>query len=421
MPAARPNSWCLSPHQTFWLLFAAGALRALFQFENGHFGPGYETVAVARTLAATGHFANPFPIFATGPTAIVPPLYPAFLALLIRIFGLSGPFLLAIYGITAAVHGFVAALLPAVSKTFFDDRRPGVWAAALAIIFPIYDFLPQFETMYFALGLMLFCLRARGPIVTGLAAGLLALLNPASIFITVPWTLYRVRNRPRAARFLLVSAAIAAAVLVPWTIRNYRQFHALFFIRNNFGLELHLANNDLADPAFRRNIDTDRYQVLHPGGSLFEAWRVRELGEPEYNRRQLHAAIDWIRSHPSRFLRLAVARIRMFWFPDPEGSPARAAGFALATLLSLPGLYLLWRRQRPLAVFLTSVWLIFPLLYYVNQADRHYRAPILWTTCLAAGYAMAAAIPHLAQRMLLSTGADSPLAAAVRNRQRGTL
>ncbi len=36
-------------------------------------GNGYETIAIARNLAASGQFANPFQICPTGPTAIVPP------------------------------------------------------------------------------------------------------------------------------------------------------------------------------------------------------------------------------------------------------------------------------------------------------------------------------------------------------------
>jgi len=433
MPDARPNSWCLSTRQTFWLLFLGGALRALWQFQSGHFGPGYEMVAVARTLAATGQFANPFQIYPTGPTAIVPPLYPAFLALLIHIFGFSRLFVLVIYGTTAAVHGLHAALLPPVSKVLFHDRRPGLWAAALMIVFPLYDFLPQFETSSFAVGLLLFCMLDRGAVVTGLAAGLLALLNPASVFVTIPWTLYRLRRGARThacsagtlagARFLLISAATAAVVLLPWTIRNYRQFHSLFFVRNNFGLELRLANNDLAYPTFRRNMSADRYEVLHPGGSLAEARRMSGLGEPEYNRQQLHTAIDWIRNHPRRFLSLTIARVRMFWFPDPEDGPARSAGIVLATLLSAGGLWLMVRRRQPIAFFLAPVWLVFPLLYYVNQADPHYRTPILWMTTLTAGYFLTATVPAISRAMVhfRSTRADSPLAPAIRDRQRSSL
>ena len=197
MPPARPSSWCLSPRQTFWLLCAAGASLAAAHHENGHFGSGYEMVAVARNLAATGQFANPFQIFPTGPTAIVPPLYPAFLAVLVRIYGFTPLFLLIIYAITAIVQGLQIALLPAVSNLLFKDHQPGVWAAVLSLVFPIYDFLPQFETMYFAVALMLFCLAAvrLSPVPLGIFAGLLLLLNPASIFVTVPFVAYRLSRK----------------------------------------------------------------------------------------------------------------------------------------------------------------------------------------------------------------------------------
>ncbi len=157
---------------------------------------------------------------------------------------------------------------------------------------------------------MLFCLAAQrsSALTLGIFAGFLMLLNPALLFVAVPWMAYALwrRHVPSRARFA------AVAVLLPWTLRNYRQFHALFFVRDNMGLELRLANNSLAEPDFRGNIFARLYQQLHAGGSLREAQSMRNLGEEEYNRRQFRAAVLWTRTHPARFLSLTAARIRMF-------------------------------------------------------------------------------------------------------------
>src|SRR5689334_7619931 len=70
------------------LLFLAALLLGIFQLTHPAgfgFGHGWEMSAIAKNLAAEGAFANPFEPAITGPTAVVPPLYPAFLAMLIAI------------------------------------------------------------------------------------------------------------------------------------------------------------------------------------------------------------------------------------------------------------------------------------------------------------------------------------------------
>ena len=53
-------------------------------------GSGLETLAVARSLALTGKFADPFAPMATGPTAHLAPVYPAALGLIVQRYG-EGP------------------------------------------------------------------------------------------------------------------------------------------------------------------------------------------------------------------------------------------------------------------------------------------------------------------------------------------
>src|SRR5581483_1417367 len=100
----------------------------------------------------------------------------------------------------------------------------------------------------------------------------------------------------------------------------------------------------------------------------------------------MRTAVGWIGSHPGHFVRLTASRIRLFWFPDFDGSRWRAFGVWLVTLLSAAGLLRLMGHRTPIAWFFAAVWILFPPLYYINQADLHYRTPILWLTFLAAGY-----------------------------------
>lgn len=382
------------------LFFVAAFIATAFQYPTVRLGNGFETLAIARNLAEHGQFANPFSPRLTGPTAHTAPIYPAFLALLIWTFGNSVFFALAVNGITMAVHSLHAALLPSVSQLFFQDRRPGIWAAAVMIALPVFFLFPQYEIMYVATGLMLFCLatsrltlqdRIVPALASGVGIGLLALLNPASIVVAVLWLAYLLwRHRPpHAARFACCTALAVAVTLAPWTWRNYRLFHSLFFVRDNLGLELYVANNDFAEASFALNEANGCHRRMHPGSSDVEVRECQALGETEYYRRRGAAALDWIHRHPGRFASLTAARFRMFWFPDADDSPSYARSIAFVTISAVMGVLLLARRRHPMVVFFVGVLFAYPLLYYFVQSDPRYRTPILWILLLAGGYLLA--------------------------------
>lgn len=68
-------------------------------------GGGWETTAIAREFARTGRFANPFQSGPTGLTAVIPPLFPVYLGLLIRVLGDTPAFALAATGIALLCAG----------------------------------------------------------------------------------------------------------------------------------------------------------------------------------------------------------------------------------------------------------------------------------------------------------------------------
>ncbi|MGC9947348.1 MAG: hypothetical protein ABSF64_13345 [Bryobacteraceae bacterium] len=377
------------------LLFGGGFISIALQSSGGRLGSGYEIVETARCLALHGTFANPFSVLPTGPSAHCAPLYPAFLALLIRIFGYSTAYAQVAFLCSMAMHALHAALLPYVSELFFRDRRPGIWAGAIGIVFPVFYFFPQFEIMYAAVGLMLFCLAAtrlaRGAGVwrgfaCGLLAGLLALLSPATVMITGLWLVFLVwrHSVTRPWKFLAWAALGGVLTLSPWTFRNYQVFHMLVPVRDDMGLELYVSNNDLAEPSF--SLNGASHEMKHPNGSLPEARAVRAMGEAQYSRARGATALAWISSHPARFLRLTATRVRMFWLSEAQDYPWHHASIIWTTLASALGLLLLAIRREPAGIFIAAVSLMYPLLYYSVQFDPRYRVPILWLTLLGAGY-----------------------------------
>lgn len=355
---------------------------------------GFESVAIALDLVEHGSFGNPFAATAkTGPTAHLPPLYPLFVAATLRICR-SGSLLIIC---TLLVHGLHASLLPWVSRLLFGRAGPGIWGALLAIALPVFTLMPTWDAMYTAAGLMLFCLftswlAARGgnTIVEGALAGLagavLILTNVSASIVVLCWTLYlaaRLKPRRRIAPFCAAFALAVVVACVPWTVRNYRMFHQVVWIRDSLGIELYVSNNDCAESSQDANIATGCHARTHPTRSQDEALLLVRMGEVRYNQYRLATAIDWIRSRPRRFAALTGRRMAEFWLPP--GSPAVAA----ITWLSLAGFILMAIRKTPALAFIASVVALYPLIYYVVQSSPRYRYPIMWISLLGAGYALA--------------------------------
>src|ERR1035438_5637520 len=127
---------------------------------------------------------------------------------------------------TMVAHGLHAALLPRLSDLFFRDRRPGIWAALVAILLPVHHFFPRPEGIFCAVGLMLFCLvtdsrlsrgGTGGALFTGLFAGVLTLLNPLCLMVCGFWLLYLLWRRriAFAARSVQIILLAFVATLAP--------------------------------------------------------------------------------------------------------------------------------------------------------------------------------------------------------------
>jgi hypothetical protein len=381
-------------------LFVAGVVSALIYAILGPQPPirgGGEMVAIAQNLARTGVFGNPFVMtLNTGPTAVVPPLYPAFIALLIKILGNSGAWIVLAGGVVL-VHGLHASLLPRLSSLIYADPRPGIYGAIVSVLLPVYSWMPYWDAMYAAAGLMLFCVASAwwirsqwplAPIASGLSAGVLALMNPLSALVSVAWILFLLRDNRGSVKsrlhFCAMFAAVLAIAILPWSLRNYRQF-GTFSLKTNFGMTVYASNNDCASSAMINNLESGCYATHHPYGSVAEAQLLKSLGEAGYDRYRTAATIKWVRDHRDRFIKLTTARVVEFWFPNPAyGWYGRSIW--LITALSIPGVLYMIRRGVRAIYFVAVVFLTYPCAYYLVVSDYRYRYPILWLSLLVAGY-----------------------------------
>jgi hypothetical protein len=377
-----------------------------FHLVGTGFGHGFEMSAIAKSLAEHGTYANPFEPAITGPTALVPPLYPLFLAALIKISGSLVWMALMASTVNILANALIAALMPRVSEAFFGDWRPGAFAGVLWIC--AMRLMPQWDASCTIAGMILFCLLTAGTIgrpdsrggraaAAGVLAGVLSLLNPATVFVFLPWAAFLLFRRRVGLRYALRYGGIVFLALTacnaPWVVRNYHIWHA-FVLRTSFGVTLYSSNNSCAESSLVKDAARGCFQATHPVASLAEAQFLNRLGEVQYDRNRAAAAWDWIHSNPERFRHLTLARIFEFWFPEPIVPAYTAYSIWAITLLSIPGMVLMARRRYPVTLFVLAVWLMYPVMYYVVVSCDRYRYPILWTSLLPAGYSLAAMMPR---------------------------
>lgn len=386
----------------------AGILGLLFgpasapRGNNVPLGHGCEMVEIAKSLNEHGSFGDPFDTLPTGPTAVEPPLYPLALALAFKLLKSGGT--VAAVSVFAAIlaNALTAALLVRASKVLFGSNAPGVIAGVLSILAA--QPAPCWDVNHTQLGLVLLAVVTerlvagcggvawRG-MAAGAMAGLIALLNPVSALAsTACVAFFLMRGRPAfrdAVRF--AAAFVVAAILVnlPWLGRNYGIWGE-FIVRTSFGVTLHESNNDCAAPSLTANISNGCSTAMHPNGNVGEASMLARVGEPAYNRQKAAEAAAWIESHRARFAWLSGQRILDFWFPHPKPPAYVCYAVWAITILSIPGLVWMRRRREAAGRLLLAVFMLYPLAYYVVVSDLRYRTPILWLSCLAAGYFLSA-------------------------------
>ena len=358
-----------------------------FQTETGH---------IAYSIASGKGYSSPFQRD-TGPTAWLAPVYPYLLAGIFKLFGIY------------SLHSFLAALslnilfsTGACVPIFYAGKRIvglGIASAAawLWALFPNAVIIPFewiWDTSLSAL-LMATLLWAtvelaesrllRDWCLYGLLWGFALLTNPAVaplLPVLLAWAAGHTRDRERAVAWLArpaLAAGLALLCCVPWTIRNYLQFHKFIPLRSNFTFELYIGNNENYDDQHKSRpgaITQDR-----------EILRYLHMGETAFMEEEKRKAFAFIASHPRVESWLITQRFVDFW----TGTATPLAAFREAHSLWL-GLVLLCNDVAPLCAFLgilvllatknayalpvVAIPVIFPLLYYVTHTSLRYRHPI---------------------------------------------
>jgi 4-amino-4-deoxy-L-arabinose transferase-like glycosyltransferase len=353
---------------------------------------GWEMGWTARSLALGLGFSSPF-LPLTGPTALVPPLYPYLLAGIFRVFGLYTP---DAAFVTLALNSVFSSLtcvpLYLLARNALDSRSARIASVAWAV-YPFAIYFSAGRVWDYALTSLLFtcCLLAAQKLHLrgwwawagfGALYGVAALSNPSIcsllpvLLLLAVYKVWRVDGR-WAAKGLL-ACVMFAAVCAPWALRSERAMHAKFFLRDGYWLEFYAGNNG---DTFNSNAEW-----AHPASNPNEMRRYQALGEIAYMAEKRVLAADWVAQHKLFFTGLCIRRAVRFW----TGFWSFSHRYLAAEPLDLPnvpfcifltwfmvqGLRCWWREDAGGVLPYLLAVLVFPLPYYLTHSSSDYRQPI---------------------------------------------
>ena len=361
---------------------------------RGHWTFGYEAGRLASSLALGKGFHSP--LFAdTGPSAWMTPVYPAILAEIFKVFGVYSK----LSAIAALTFNALVSALTCIPVALIAFECLGVeqaaWAGWAWALFPYAVYFPMerlWETWLATLLLAVLCwlvIRREAKFGLGFWAGYGALwafaaLTSPTLCAVLPffagYALYRVYKR-RGTLLLPAGtfALIFVAGLLPWTVRNYRDFHHIIPLRDGFGLSLRLGT-----PGTHAH-HWAQYD-LGPWHNDAEWNEFQRLGEFGYMQREQRLADAAIAQHPGYFVTTSLRRALFLWtgFWSLNRDYLREEPMDLAniplctafTVLALVGLVRAFRQREPWAWLFASALLFFPLVYYTTSPEYYYRRPL---------------------------------------------
>lgn len=343
-------------------------------------------------------------------------------------------YLAAVYGVFG-VNPVVARLVQAIAVGLLHPyltyrlgeriagRSAGLAAAALSagyVYFIYYAGALMTEPFYITgvLASLYFMVRLaqadagqqrRWGIILGLTLGVTVLLRQLFtlaipfLFLWVWWVRYRARKGlPLVAT--LIAGAIVAAMILPFTVRNFARFDRFVLLNTNAGFAFYMANHPVYGTRFEPILSADEggYQQLIPSD-------IEPLDEAAMDQFMLRRGLGFVRDDPGRYLLLSLSRVPVyfeFWPTADSGlvsNLSRVASFGLMWPFMLAGtVIVLLRRRAALLIDPAVLLLLFVAVYtgihILSWALVRYRLPVDAVMLVFAGAAVMEAIGWLQNR-----------------------
>lgn len=349
----------------------------------------------------------PWPFIQPGePTAFYSFIYPRFLAAVYRLFG-QQPLAARI------VQALICSLMPLQVYGLVRRilARPPAWqqraepvALAAAAITAGYAYFVYYSATLMTEGLYLVAVVASLSLTFDLAAQLslrrwvawalvvtlASLLRQvympmaALLFVYIVW---QARRRVRPGH-VAAAGLVAAALILPWTVQNYRTFDRFLLLNSQAGQTVWNANHPGLGVKFRE-------AAMFPIPADLEG-----VNEVDLSNELLKRGLQNIAADPGRFALLSLDRLRIWFifYPMRESSAfsnvARTVSFGVCLPFMLAGLALSlreWRRWLLLYLFIAA----YTFIHIVTWVQIRYRMPVDVALVPFAASAVVTLVAHL--------------------------
>ena len=209
------------------------------------------------------------------------------------------------------------------------SKSTGLLAGYICAFYPTHVFASVVihpAPLYILLNLLILLLILRAEprywskkiIPAGLLQGLLILFRPQTILYAVLLGICLAGRTKSKARYLgpVVFLTLAAAVVAPWTIRNYVVFNRFIPVTTTTGYNIWRGQNDLPPVGYVCE-NVSRNSLRPESSAEFASVPRDDRFEPARDKLYLKWAIEYIKADPGRAMINAVRKVGLFWGYNP--------------------------------------------------------------------------------------------------------
>jgi len=346
------------------------------------------------------------------------PLYPYFLALLYKIFGIN---LLVPRIFQTIIGSFNCVLTKKIGDSLFS-RKIGTIAGLIAATYPLFIYfdlellIPSVLILFILLGFSLILKQSAekgtklGWFITGVVWGLAAITRPNVILFIVflPFWLIK-RLKKNAAPAIIYGSLGVVIMIIPVTIRNYAVSKEFVPIAWQGGTNFYIGNNPHSDgmtaiiPGTRKSW----WGGFYDAKSIAEDTMGRGLKNSEIDRYWLNQGFDYIKRKPSKAATLFLRKTYLFFCGFEISNnrdiyfftkltylkflifnlPFLRFPFGLLVPLALVGVWYAYTNKKNITLLLLFIF-VYSLSFILFFVCARYRLPIITFLIILASFAI---------------------------------
>jgi len=218
--------------------------------------------------------------------------------------------------------------------------------------------------------------------VLGILAGIIILTQPVFLPILIAIFIHLIYKKK--TKFVVVSALLLILTLTPWTIRNYSVFHKIIPTKSVFWMNFYGSMRD-------ESVFNDKYPDTK---NRIDSLETR-INDVELEKHYKSAFFTFVSENPIEYIQIVGKNIVRYWWVPARYKSNYSAGLfiirvipvLILNVLTLVGLYYLWKRRKNYAITVILVLLYFTLVYGLTHSSNiRFKLDIEWLQLLPVAF-----------------------------------